>query len=502
MVTGVEQAFRQSWPETSKLRRELGRLDTICLLIAAVVVIDTLGAVANAGAQSLTWLLVVSLTFFVPAGLAISELGAAFPQEGGSYVWTRLAFGRTVGAVTAFLYWIESPVWLGGSLTITALTVSGEFLVPLEGIWSYLFALGFIWTAIAVAILPLAKGKRVPASGAAAQVVLLTLFTATVGLYALEHGAHGLALGSLSPTWPVFLAVAPLLFYNLVGFELPSAAAGEMRNPQRDIPASIARAGAITVVLYSVPIVAILAVLPPDRITSLAGFIDAMKSVFTVYGGHVAPDGTVVLSGAGQVIGALAAAGFIWILLANGLTWVMGTGRSQAVACLDGAGPRSLGRFSKRLGTPVLMCLVSGGVATVTMAAAFAVSGSDGERYFGVVLSLSIVLLALSNMAVFPALVKLRRSHPDVVRPFRVPGGALGVWLCCILATAWTAFAVVAVLWPGLGTADPDAALPDGFAGDRLGFLLTELVPIALVLAVALVFAGLGRRSARASGEV
>ena len=494
-MVSVAQQIR---PESSKLRRELGRLDTVCLLIAAVVVIDTLGAVANGGAQALTWLLVVSLTFFVPAGLVISELGAAFPQEGGSYIWTRLAFGRLCGALTAFLYWIESPIWLGGSLTITALTVFGEFFVPLEGIWRYLFALGFIWTAIAVAIAPLAKGKRVPVSGAAAQVILLTFFTATVGLYALEHGAHGFGLGHFSPTWAAFIAVAPVLFYNLVGFELPSAAAGEMRNPQRDVPASIARAGVLTVVLYTVPILAILAVVPADRITSLTGFIDAMKSVFTVYGGHVTPEGAVVLAGAGQVLGGLAAAGFIWILLANGLTWVMGTGRSQAVACLDGAGPRSLGAFSGRLGTPVLMCLVSGVVATVTMGAAFAVSGSNGERYFSVVLSLSIVLLALSNLAVFPALVKLRRSHPDVVRPFRVPGGAVGAWLCSALATAWAVFAILAVLWPGLGTPDPDAALPDGFAGDRLGFVLAELVPLAVLLAVALVFVSCGRRSKRA----
>ena len=341
MVVEAQQALRLR-PESSKLRRELSRLDTVCLLIAAIVVIDTLGAVANGGAQALTWLLVVSLTFFVPAGLVISELGAAFPQEGGAYVWTRLAFGRACGALTAFLYWIESPIWLGGSLTITSLTVFGEFFTPIEGIWRYVFALGFIWTAIAMAIAPISKGKRVAATGAAVQVVLLTFFTVTVGLYALEHGVHGFGLGHLSPTWAAFIAVAPVLFYNLIGFELPSAAAGEMRDPQRDVPASIARAGALTLVLYTVPIVAILAVVPADRITSLTGFIDAMKSVFTVYGGHVSPDGTVVLSGAGQALGAVAAAGFIWVLLANGLTWVLGTGRVQAVACLDGAGPRSL----------------------------------------------------------------------------------------------------------------------------------------------------------------
>jgi amino acid transporter len=321
----------------------------------------------------------------------------------------------------------------------------------------------------------------------------------TVGLYALEHGVHGFGLGHLSPTWAAFIAVAPVLFYNLIGFELPSAAAGEMRDPQRDVPASIARAGVLTLVLYTVPIVAILAVVPADRITSLTGFIDAMKSVFTVYGGHVSPDGTVVLSGAGQALGAVAAAGFIWVLLANGLTWVLGTGRVLAVACLDGAGPRSLGRFSARLGTPVLMCLVSGAIATVTMVAAFAVSGSNAERYFSVVLSLSIVLLALSNLAVFPALVKLRRSHADVVRPFRIPGGSTGAWLCSTVATAWAVFAILAVLWPGLGTPDPDAALPDGFAGDRLGFVLAELVPLAVLLTAAFAFACIGRRSKHAS---
>ena len=112
---------------------------------------------------------------------------------------------------------------------------------------------GFVWTAVAVAIAPLSKGKRVPASGAATQVILLAFFTASVVLYALENGVQGFALGDFSPTWGAFLVVAPVLFYNLVGFELPSAAGGEMRNPQRDVPASIARAGAITVVLYSVP---------------------------------------------------------------------------------------------------------------------------------------------------------------------------------------------------------------------------------------------------------
>jgi glutamate:GABA antiporter len=94
---------RRSRAERSKLRRELGRLDAVCLLIAAIVVLDTLGAVAKGGVQTLTLLAVVAVCFFVPAGLVIAELGAAFPNQGGPYVWTRLAFGRYAGSLVALI---------------------------------------------------------------------------------------------------------------------------------------------------------------------------------------------------------------------------------------------------------------------------------------------------------------------------------------------------------------------------------------------------------------
>ncbi|MDP9209164.1 MAG: hypothetical protein M3O65_11830, partial [Actinomycetota bacterium] len=42
---------------------------------------------------------------------------------------------------------------------------------------------------------------------------------------------------------------------------------------------------------------------------------------------------------------------------------------------------------------------------------------------------------------------------------------------------------------PGLGTATPDAHLPEGFAGQRLAFTLAELVPLALVLVAAFLLA-------------
>ena len=56
---------------------------------------------------------------------------------------------------------------------------------------------------------------------------------------------------------------------------------------------------------------------------------------------------------------------FILALVSSACTWLMGSDRSQAVACYDGAGPRILGNFSAKLGTPVNVNFLSGCFSTI-----------------------------------------------------------------------------------------------------------------------------------------
>src|SRR3954464_4037302 len=218
-----------------------------------------------------------------------------------------------------------------------------------------------------------------------------------------------------------------------------------MKDTQKDVPFTVIRAAIGTFVLYGAPILAILLVLPAAQITSLGGFIDAIKTVFTVYGGHLetAKDGTVTatLTGAGKVLGDLAALGFIWALLSSGTTWIMGADRAQAVAGFDGAAPRWFGVFSKRWGTPIVVNLLSGVFSTIVMFMAFAFTSGDSGKYFTVVLSLAISTTTMAYVVVFPALIKLRYTHPDVPRPYRVPGGMAGAWIVRILTGGWVGVA-------------------------------------------------------------
>jgi len=495
LSASVDVVTEATAEESAKLRRHFGRFDVLFFLICTLVGLDTIGSVASHGAQGFTWLIFLGLLFFAPYALLTSELGSAFPAEGGPYVWTRMAFGRFVAAVNSVIYWAANPIWLGGTLTITAITVFGEFFTPLHGIAKWLFALVFIWIAVSSAILSLDKGKWLPTIGAFVRIVLLSVFVLTVIVYAFDHGVHGFGVGDFSPTYSVFIAAVPVLFFNYVGFELPSAAGEELKNPQRDVPFTVARSGIIAVLLYGGPVLAILLVLPTSQVTNLSGFIDAIKTVFTVYGGHVAHDGTATLTGTGKVLGDVAAIGFILALLTSGITWIMGSDRAQAVACYDGAGPRRLGVISNRFGTPVAMNITSGILSTAVMILAFSLTSGNGAKYFTAVLGLAISTTTISYLMIFPALAKLRYSHPDVHRPYRVPGPRWVSVAVSGLCFVWALLATVSLLWPGFGTSDPASALPNGFAGQRLQYELSQFIPLVVLVAVGLLFYSLGGRT-------
>jgi amino acid transporter len=482
--------------ERSKFQRTVGRWDTTFLMLAAIIVLDTLGAVSSYGAQSFTWLIVMVVFFLVPYGLITAELGTAFAEEGGPYVWVKLAFGRAAAAVVATMYWVDNPIWLAGTLAITAMAAFSTFFVDLSLSWQYVFGLLFIWAGIASVITALKFGKWVATIGAAIRILLIAFFTLTVLIYAGEHGLHGFGAGAFKPTWLVFLAAAPILIFNLEGFELPSAASEEMINPKRDVPFAVLRSGIGTLLFYGIPVLAILLVLPPSRLSNVGGFLDALQQVFVVYGGHLTGSGAV-LTGAGKVLADIAAIGVIIGLLSSAVTWLIGSDRAQAVAGYDGAAPRAFGYFSRRLGTPIVVNLVSGVVSTLVLVLTLTLTSGNTAKYFSATLGVVISMVTMVYLLIFPSVIKLRYSHPDVPRPYRIPWGKFGLWAAGILTTAWCALTTIAIIYPGIGTAHPDDSLPEGFEHQRLEYTLSQVIPLVVMILIGLLFYALGAPTRR-----
>ncbi len=466
--------------EPSVLRKSLGRLDIIFLAIGAVISIDTIAQIAaGGGAQAFTWAVVIAITFLFPYALVTAELGSTFREEGGPYVWVRLAFGRLAAAISTMLYWITNPIWMGGSLVFISAATFSAFVTPLEegSVQDYLFKLVFIWLAIAVAVVGLQYGKLIVAAAAVLKVALIVVFSAAVGIYAVRNGIHGYAAGDFSPTVAGFLGVTPLLLFAFVGFEAPNGAAEEMRNPRRDVPIAVASSGTVAVLCYLIPIFGILAVVPSDQISGASGFLDAVTEVFSVFGPAATPMVTVT------------AVLFIFVILGQASAWMIASDRVQASASADGTFFRYFGKFSPRLGTPVRMNMLSGVIATVFTIAATELLQGSGASVFTVVLTVAVTTLLLSYLIIFPTVVRLRYRKPDADRPYRVPGGKWGLWISFGLIYAWVVLGAWVALFPGtlenlLGV---DYDFLEVWGVDRTTFEVFTLGTLAFIVVLALV---------------
>ena len=481
----VEETTQLALTEKSKLIKSLRRFDMVFFTVCAFVGLDTLGTVASNGAQGFTWLVVLAVVFVLPYALLMAEVGAAFTQEGGPYEWAKMAFGRLQGGISAVLYWVTNPLWVGGSLAFIATEAWNDnlFHIGAGTAGDYIFKLLFIWLSIGVAIVSLRRGKWIPNAGAILRIVVLGFFTLTTIIYAFDNGVNGFPAGDLKPTGAIFLALVPLLLFNYVGFELQNGAAEEMENPQKDVPLSVLRSGVIGVLLYAVPIFAILLVLPGEKVTGIGGFLDAVTETFSVYGG--AQD---------FLLGAMTLC-FVGTLLTSGAVWMIGSDRILAVAAYDGAFPGFFGVFNRTFGTPIRVNTMSGIFASIFMIIAVASFHGGADAKFVVVLTIAISTTLISYLWVFPAAVKLRFSHPHVYRPYRVPGGNRGMWLVGILTTFWVALGSFVAVFPGVleKLFGLSYDFKDEWGVSRGTYEALTLGTLAVVLAIALVGYALGR---------
>src|SRR5260370_40246078 len=220
---GESAAVAELVAEKRKLKKSLFRFDMIFFTVCAIVALDTIGQSSSYGAQALLWLVVSAVTFLIPYGLITAELGAAFPTEGATYDWVRLAYGHFAGAVVSVLYWLSNPIWLGGTLTATT-------IAALDALWGSSFSgnqgaetvIGFlfIWTAVTMNILSLRYMKWVPNFGAILLLALLAFFALLVVISRVSHGFHGTLSGFFPTDTTVLIGVIGVIVFQATGFSL------------------------------------------------------------------------------------------------------------------------------------------------------------------------------------------------------------------------------------------------------------------------------------------
>ena len=465
-------------PFPTTVARVLGRADLVLFTVAAVLTIDTLASAASMGVMWFTWWAITMVVFFVPYGLMTAEMGAAWPGEGGLFVWVREAMGARWGSLAAWFYWINNAYWIPSVYMIFAGVFFTMFLKPIlpaslhsgvSNTWIQAsIAIVLTWITVGIGVLRLEVSKWVPNLGA---VVKVTIFVGLGGLglasvLAGRSPANDFSPASLVPQWGDSLAFLPVLLYNALGFELMSSAGDEMRDPQRDVPRVTLLSGLVIAAVYTLGVLGILLAVPLEELSIVTGTWDALVVLGKQYG---EAGGKLVL-----VLGL----GFLYACVANIVTWSLGVNRVAAQAAEEGAMPRVLGRLHPRFKTPYMAFVIMGIVATALLVGNAALSARNPDNVFWMVFKLSGVCFLISYLMIFPAFLMLRYRRPDVPRPYRMPGGLPAAWGAAVVCFVFIAGATLLFFAPSATAEDPAAAREETWLliGETLATLALGIV--------------------------
>ena len=200
--------------------------------------------------------------------------------------------------------------------------------------------------------------------------------------------------------WSGIFRAAGVIFFAYIGFDAVSTAAQEAKNPQRDMPIGILASLAVCTVLYILVSLVLTGIVPytmlnvPDPI---AVAVDAARL----------PDGSLALGWLSPLVKIGAIAGLSSVIL----VMLMGQPRIFFTMSRDGLLPPVFSKVHPTFKTPIVSTLITGGVAMV-IAGLFPINVLSELVSIGTLLAFILVCAAV---------LVLRRTHPDLERPFRTP---------------------------------------------------------------------------------
>ncbi len=379
--------------------------------------VNTTPELATFGLGAIILTLLAIGLFLVPTAMSSAELGSSFPRTGGIYVWTRLAFGERWAFVVIWIEWVSFVVaWPGIMGTIT---LQAAFVIDPDLQNNNLFLIAIVvavtWIAAFAALRGLQLAKGSAWFSVVVGIVLPTLLLVGFAIAWIVSGRRvemATDAGSLVPNLGLgniaFLSGALLMFS---GIEISAIHAGDVENPARTIPRANVIAVALCFVLFVPLTLALATVIPAKDIDIVTGVLQAARAMFDAFG----------VSWLVPVFAAMLVLG-----LAAALVQILGgPSRGLLVAARQGGNlPPVLQRENGR-GMPVAIILLQATISSV-LALGYHLLGSVENAWFMFSLVQTNMTLLL-YLLLFASVVACRRLRPDGARPFRIPGGWLGL---------------------------------------------------------------------------
>ncbi|MFF0465761.1 APC family permease [Streptomyces mexicanus] len=403
-----------------ELKRHLGVFDAVVIGLGSMIGAGVFAALAPAAAAGGAGLLIgLALAAVVAYCNATSSawLAARYPQSGGTYVYGRERLGEFWGYLAGWGFVVGKTA----SCAAMALTV-GSYVWPDQ---AHAVAVAAVVALTAVNYVGVQKAAWltrvivavVLAVLAAVVTACLTSSTADTG-----HWAVGTDAG-----WHGVLQAAGLLFFAFAGYARIATLGEEVRDPACTIPRAISVALGITLIVYAVVALAVLAVLGPgDLARTTAPLADAVRAA-----------GVPGLAPVVRVGAAVAALGSL-------LALVLGVSRTTLAMARDRHLPHVLAAVHPRFQVPHRAELAVG--AVVAVPAAFAdLRGAIGFSSFGVLAYYAVANASAWTLAPAagrpPRIVPALGTAGCLVLAFALPGTSV-LWGVVVLALGAAAYGV------------------------------------------------------------
>ncbi len=423
----------------TSLLRGLSLTDSVLLMVGGIIgsgIFLTAGPIAAAvrTPQLFLGVWLAGGLISLLACFAFAEMGAMFPEAGGQYVYLREAFGE----FPAFLYgWMVFAVIQSGSIAALAVGFAdylGAFfpiVAAHRGIVSvanWTLTRGDIVAVCAIALLTAINVVGLKRGSALINVATWAKFVA-IGVFvllglAIGHGHWSNYSVSIAADQPFtfgqmasgFGVALISVFWAFDGWVYVTWVAGEIKDPQRVLPRAMVLGVLLVSIIYLVIDAVYLYALPITQVAKEETIAQAAAvTLFSPSAGRWL-SATIALS----CFGALSC-------------MVLSGARVPFAMARDRAFFHAMGRLHPRYRTPAVSL-----VALSALGVVFALSGTFDQLYTYV-----MFMQVVSYAATVVGLFVLRRTQPDVPRPYRCTGYPYLPALYVIVAGAWALNSVV-----------------------------------------------------------
>ena len=275
-----------------KLIRGIGRWDLVAMVINAIIGAGIFGlpskVVALIGNYSLIAFVVCALSIgFVV--LCFAEVSSRFSQTGGPYLYAREAFGSLCGFEVGWLSWIARVTTFAANTNLLLAYLG--FFVPSanEGTLRIVLVSSVTLLLTIINFIGVRQSALMTNVFTIGKIVPLIVFVA-VGLFFIQPANFTF---SAAPDNSSAASAILILIYAFVGWESATTVAGEMKNPQRNLPFALLLGLAFAAALYLLIQIVCIGTLP-ELAASERPLVDAANKFFGVFGASFITIGALV----------------------------------------------------------------------------------------------------------------------------------------------------------------------------------------------------------------